>query len=86
MLQNPKNSFFDVEFVLIVVHHSKFKGGFGMIYKAKWKGIYDVALKKLCNSQNITTDFLNEVRIYYKIKYLQFILFYNYRLKIMFDV
>ncbi|RIA80464.1 kinase-like domain-containing protein [Glomus cerebriforme] len=38
------------------------KGGFGIIYKAKWKGIYDVVLKKLFNSQNITKDFLNEVK------------------------
>ena len=36
------------------------KGGFGTVYKAKLKGFF-VALKKLCNSQNITTEFLNEV-------------------------
>ena len=54
--------------VLKWIHYNQFseitylaKGGFGMIYKAKWKGIYDVALKKLYNSQNITMDFLNEV-------------------------
>ncbi|CAB4439308.1 unnamed protein product [Rhizophagus irregularis] len=39
------------------------KGGFGEIYKAKWKGAY-VVLKKLYDSQNITVDFLNEVKNY----------------------
>jgi hypothetical protein len=49
----PYNQFSEITYIA--------KGGFGEIYKAKWKGIYDVALKKLYHSQNITMDFLNEV-------------------------
>ncbi|EXX65266.1 kinase-like domain-containing protein [Rhizophagus irregularis DAOM 181602=DAOM 197198] len=52
----PYNQFSEITYIA--------KGGFGEIYKAKWKGIYDVALKKLYNSRNITMDFLNEVKNY----------------------
>src|SRR5207248_242981 len=39
------------------------KGGFGTTYKAIWKDKgYPVALKCLHNSQNITAEFLREVR------------------------
>ncbi|GBB86039.1 hypothetical protein RclHR1_01250002 [Rhizophagus clarus] len=48
----PYNQFSEITYIA--------KGGFGEIYKAKWNGIYDVALKKLYNSNNITKDFLNE--------------------------
>ncbi|PKC61836.1 kinase-like protein [Rhizophagus irregularis] len=52
----PYNQFSEITYLA--------KGGFGEIYKAKWKGDYDVALKKLYNSRNITMDFLNEVKNY----------------------
>ncbi|GBC01922.1 hypothetical protein RclHR1_04390007 [Rhizophagus clarus] len=52
----PYNQFSEITYIV--------KGGFGEIYKAKWKGIYDVALKKLYNSQDITKVFLNEVKNY----------------------
>lgn len=48
----PYNQFSEITYLA--------KGGFGEIYKAKWKGAY-VVLKKLYDSQNITVDFLNEV-------------------------
>uniref|UniRef100_U9TCH5 Protein kinase domain-containing protein n=1 Tax=Rhizophagus irregularis (strain DAOM 181602 / DAOM 197198 / MUCL 43194) TaxID=747089 RepID=U9TCH5_RHIID len=51
----PYNQFSEITYLA--------KGGFGEIYKAKWKGAY-VVLKKLYDSQNITVDFLNEVKNY----------------------
>ncbi|RIA98335.1 kinase-like domain-containing protein [Glomus cerebriforme] len=41
------------------------KGGFGSIYKAKWRHRI-VALKSLNNSKNITLDFLNEINLHLK--------------------
>ena len=40
------------------------KGGFGKIYKAKWIDAnrnWEVALKSLNNSKNVTIEFINEV-------------------------
>ncbi|RHZ62218.1 hypothetical protein Glove_341g14 [Diversispora epigaea] len=58
------------------------EGGFGVVYKAVWNNMPDelikkfsymnksntVAMKKLKNSQNITKDFIDEIKIYLKIK------------------
>ncbi|CAG8700049.1 3880_t:CDS:2 [Gigaspora rosea] len=47
----PYNCFRDIKYLS--------KGGFGVVYKAKWKHI-EVALKSLYNSDNINVDFLKE--------------------------
>ncbi|RIB00067.1 kinase-like domain-containing protein [Gigaspora rosea] len=55
----PYNCFRDIKYLS--------KGGFGVVYKAKWKHI-EVFLKSLYNSDNINVDFLKEADSHKKFK------------------
>ncbi|CAG8477644.1 21243_t:CDS:2, partial [Racocetra persica] len=55
----PYNCFRDIKYLS--------KGGFGVVYKAKWKHI-EVVLKSLYNSDNINVDFLKEADSHKKFK------------------
>ncbi|CAG8805234.1 40671_t:CDS:2, partial [Gigaspora margarita] len=55
----PYNCFQDIKYLS--------KGGFGIVYKARWKHI-EVVLKSLYNSDNINIDFLKEVDSHKKFK------------------
>ncbi|CAH1759640.1 326_t:CDS:2 [Entrophospora sp. SA101] len=54
----PFDSFSDLEFIA--------KGGFGAVYSAKSKSWGQVALKFLDNSQELTRDFLEELRAHHR--------------------
>ncbi|CAG8618040.1 4586_t:CDS:2 [Dentiscutata erythropus] len=54
----PFENFSDLKFVA--------KGGFGSVFSAQSNGLGKVALKFLDNSENLTKDFLNELRAHHR--------------------